>query len=77
MKKVVRKIIYRIIRSEQGQDLAEYCLITALIAICACALFLKVSGGVQNIWGTANTTLATERSSGGSGGAVASSSEAR
>jgi Flp pilus assembly pilin Flp len=46
-------------KSELGQDLAEYCLITALIALCACGIFYKVSGGMQNLWTTANTTLAT------------------
>ena len=76
MEKVVLKVIGRFVRSEQGQDLAEYCMITALVALFACALFVKVSGGIQNIWGTANTTLAAEGSSTGSG-AVASSSDAR
>jgi Flp pilus assembly pilin Flp len=55
--------------------LAEYCLITALIALCACGIFYKVSGGMQNLWTTANTTLAAERpaSPTGSGSAPASS----
>ncbi|SPE35489.1 hypothetical protein SBA3_2270016 [Candidatus Sulfopaludibacter sp. SbA3] len=42
---------------ESGQDLAEYCLITALLALVALGIFWKVSGGMQAIWGTANSTL--------------------
>jgi Flp pilus assembly pilin Flp len=48
----------RNIRSEDsGQDLAEYCLLTALLALVAAAIFVQSSGGIQAIWGTANTSL--------------------
>ena len=40
-----------------GQDLAEYCLLTALGALIAVGLLVHFSGGMQAIWGTANTTL--------------------
>jgi len=42
---------------EQGQDLAEFCLITALIALVALGIFYHISGGVQDLWTTANSTL--------------------
>jgi Flp pilus assembly pilin Flp len=45
-------------RSDQGQDLAEYCLIAAVIALIGLALFIHISGGLQNLWGTANSTIA-------------------
>ena len=60
--KVKYKLIalFRVFRkSELGQDLAEYCLITALLALCACGIFYHVSGGMQNIWTNASNTLAT------------------
>ena len=52
--------LFRVFRnSELGQDLAEYCLITALIALAACGIFYQISGGMQGIWTSANSTLAT------------------
>ena len=45
------------LREEGGQDLAEYCLLTALIALAAAAILVQASGGVQAIWGTANSSL--------------------
>jgi Flp pilus assembly pilin Flp len=48
----------RNIRTENsGQDLAEYCLLTALLALVAAGIFVQSSGGIQAIWGTANTSL--------------------
>ncbi|PWU10317.1 MAG: hypothetical protein C5B51_04555 [Terriglobia bacterium] len=44
-------------RDESGQDLAEVCLITALIALIALGIFYRVSGGVQDLWSTANSAL--------------------
>ena len=40
-----------------GQDLAEYCLLTALVALIALGIFVHVSGGMQALWGGANTSL--------------------
>jgi len=46
-------------RNERGQDVAEYCLITALIALVALGIFWHVSGGMQGMWNSMNTSLAT------------------
>ena len=46
-------------KREEGQDLSEYCLLTALIALVACAIFVFASGGVHNIWGSAGSTLSS------------------
>ena len=43
---------------DRGQDLAEYCLLTALVALIAAGIMIHVSGGVQAVWGGANTSLA-------------------
>ena len=48
--------ITRWLRREDGQDLAEYCLITALVAMLAAAILFKVSGGMQNLWNVAGQT---------------------
>jgi Flp pilus assembly pilin Flp len=59
---VVDKLFSRLIgflrRNDRGQDLAEYCLITAVIALIGLGLFINVSGGLQNLWGAANSTIA-------------------
>jgi len=44
-------------KDERGQDLSEYCLLTAVVALLALGLYLYVSGGVKNLWTNANSTL--------------------
>ena len=44
-------------KDDGGQDLAEYCLIAALIALVALGIFYRVSGGMGDLWGAANTRL--------------------
>ena len=58
-------------KDERGQDLAEYCLVTALIALVALGIFIHVSGGVSSLWGTANTTLEAGNASSGGGSTAA------
>jgi Flp pilus assembly pilin Flp len=60
-------------REDRGQDLAEYCLLTALIALVAVGIFIHFSGGVQALWNSANTTLVAGNSSSASGATTASS----
>ena len=43
---------------DRGQDLAEYCLLTALVALIGAGIFLYASGGIQGIWSNAGSTLA-------------------
>jgi len=51
MKRVLR-LAERLIRNGEGQDLIEYGLLTALIAIAAIAGINAVSGVVNNVmWG--------------------------
>jgi Flp pilus assembly pilin Flp len=71
--------LMRLIAGERGQDLAEYCLLTALVALVAAGILIHVSGGMQALWGGANTSLvagnsAVSTGSTGSGGADASTS---
>ena len=44
---------------EQGQDLIEYTLLMAFIALASAALFLGAGGNVSGIWTSANTQLST------------------
>jgi Flp pilus assembly pilin Flp len=46
------------LRSEdRGQDLAEYCLLTALVALVILGIIIQLSGGMQAVWNGANTQL--------------------
>ncbi len=63
-------------KDENGQDLSEYCLLAALVALIGLGLFLFASGGVQNLWTTANTTLANGNGASVSGGGTAGSQSA-
>lgn len=55
--KTLRRVLQSIRREETGQDLAEYCLLTALVALIGLGIFVHISGGMQSIWGDANTSL--------------------
>jgi Flp pilus assembly pilin Flp len=43
---------------DRGQDLAEYCLLTALVALVALGIIIHVSGGMSAVWNGANASLA-------------------
>jgi Flp pilus assembly pilin Flp len=59
----------RFLREEEsGQDLAEYCLITAFIALVALGIFWHVSGGLQGMWTSINASLCAGNSGGSSAG---------
>ena len=43
---------------EQGQDLIEYTLLMAFVALASAALFLGAGGNISKIWTTTNNQLA-------------------
>ena len=43
---------------EQGQDLIEYTLLMAFVALASAALFLGAGGSIKGIWTTTNNQLA-------------------
>jgi Flp pilus assembly pilin Flp len=51
------RAISHFFRREEGQDLAEYCLITALVALVAGAILFHVSGGLKGLWSAGNQQL--------------------
>ena len=47
-----------LLKNDRGQDLAEYCLILALICLVALGILFQISGGVKGIWASANNMTA-------------------
>jgi Flp pilus assembly pilin Flp len=48
---------------EQGQDLIEYTLLMAFVALASAALFLGAGGSIKSIWTITNTQLANAAAS--------------
>ena len=46
-----------LLRDEQGQDLIEYTLLLAFVALASAALFIGAGGSVTTIWTVANNRL--------------------
>jgi Flp pilus assembly pilin Flp len=45
------------LKREDGQDLIEYTLLIAFVALASAALFLGAGGSIATIWTAANSTL--------------------
>jgi Flp pilus assembly pilin Flp len=50
-------ILKSFLREDQGQDLIEYTLLLAFVALASAALFIGAGGAVNNIWTIANSRL--------------------
>jgi Flp pilus assembly pilin Flp len=46
-------------RDEGGQDLIEYTLLLAFVALSSAALFSNAGSSVSKIWSVSNTTMST------------------
>lgn len=44
---------------EEGQDLIEYTLLLAFVALASAGLFISAGGNISGIWTTSNTQLST------------------
>jgi Flp pilus assembly pilin Flp len=44
-------------KDEQGQDLIEYSLLMAFVALASAALFLGAGNSIKGIWSTTNSQL--------------------
>jgi Flp pilus assembly pilin Flp len=53
----------RFIKDEQGQDLIEYTLLMAFVALASAALFIGAGGSISGIWNTTNSRLAAANTS--------------
>ena len=53
MKHIMRTFLF----DQSGQDLIEYTLLMAFVALASAALFIGAGGSINSIWTTANTQL--------------------
>jgi Flp pilus assembly pilin Flp len=49
--------VRRFLRDERGQDLIEYTLLIAFIALASAAIFANAGRSVKGIWGIASNQL--------------------
>jgi Flp pilus assembly pilin Flp len=50
-------ILRRLLRGEQGQDLVEYTLMVAFLALSSAAIFFSAGGNINVVWVAASSTL--------------------
>ena len=53
----MKNMFMRFIRDEEGQDLIEYTLLMAFIALASAAIFVNAGKSISGIWGTASNQL--------------------
>jgi Flp pilus assembly pilin Flp len=57
------ELLKRFWQEEQGQDLIEYTLLLAFVALVSAALFIGAGQSASTIWSIANTQLSTAAAS--------------
>ena len=53
----MKNMIMRFVKDEQGQDLIEYTLLKAFIALATAANFINAGSSVNSIWKNASNQL--------------------
>jgi Flp pilus assembly pilin Flp len=53
----MRSLLLKFWNDENGQDLIEYTLLMAFVALASAALFLSAGGSISGIWTTSNSQL--------------------
>ncbi len=53
----MKSILNNFLREESGQDLIEYTLLLAFIALASASLFLNAGNSVNSIWQAGSTQL--------------------
>ena len=55
----MKNFINGFVKEEQGQDLIEYTLLLAFVALASAAIFIGAGNNITGIWTSANLKLAT------------------
>jgi len=58
----MKTFMQRFWQDESGQDLIEYTLLMAFVALASASLFISAGSSVAGIWVSANTQLAAANS---------------
>jgi Flp pilus assembly pilin Flp len=58
----MNNFVTRFWNDDQGQDLIEYTLLMAFVALASAALFIGAGGSIKNIWTTTNSQLSAANS---------------
>ena len=53
----MKNLFMNFVKDEQGQDLIEYTLLLAFVALASAALFTSAGNSVKSIWQNASTNL--------------------
>jgi Flp pilus assembly pilin Flp len=56
-------ILRNLWNNDQGQDLIEYTLLMAFVALASAALFIGAGGSISGIWSSTNSQLAAANTS--------------
>jgi Flp pilus assembly pilin Flp len=59
----MKNLFMRFVKEERGQDLIEYTLLMAFIALASAAIFIGAGSSVNGIWKTASNQLANAATS--------------
>jgi pilus assembly protein Flp/PilA len=59
----MKNIFMRFVKDEQGQDLIEYTLLMAFVALASAAIFTSAGTSIKGIWGQASTQLSNANAS--------------
>lgn len=57
------RFLNHFLHDDQGQDLIEYTLLIAFVALASAALFLGAGGSITAIWNATNTQLSNAATS--------------
>ncbi len=58
----MKNVMKAFVNDEAGQDLIEYTLLLAFVALASAAIFIGAGGSISGIWGTTNSQLANANS---------------
>lgn len=59
----MKKMFLQFVKDEQGQDLIEYTLLMAFIALLSAAIFVNAGKSISGIWGVASNQLSNAAAS--------------
>jgi Flp pilus assembly pilin Flp len=53
----MKNMFLNFVKDEQGQDLIEYTLLMAFVALASASIFINAGKSIQGIWSSANSNL--------------------